>query len=129
MRTAVRQEGHNFQLDSVEVFNYYSINQSINLLFVSDMPITIKQHQCCFDISKMSKYRFDIDISYRIVLPSELQKYLIYCDDRHNINIKFLIHHLAEFSFIYLFIHFCLKKLQHQTNNEENPKTYLCTVT
>ena len=77
-------------------------------------------------ISAASIYRKyqNIDSIYHIVS---------YCRRKYRniwyIDIKFLIHHLAEFSFIHLFIHFCLKKLQQQTNNEENPKTYLCTVT
>jgi len=32
----------------------------------------------CFDISKISKYRFDIDILYRIISPAEISKFSIY---------------------------------------------------
>ena len=37
-------------------------------------------NQCCIDISKISKYRFDIDISYRIVSPAEISTFSIYRD-------------------------------------------------
>ena len=69
-------------------------------------------------ILKISKYRFDIDISYRIVSPAEMSKFSIY---------RYQIFDLSSCRiFIYSFIQSRLKKVQQQTNNEENPNTYLC---